>query len=121
MTIRCGIHAVSEHGIAGRGVLLDYCTWAKKQGRPYDPVSGHAITAADRKVVARDQNVKFKVGDILFIRGGYIQRYHELEKEIPTKLEELAHEPTFSGVEQSDDMKEFLHDSYVSVPTAMKA
>lgn len=71
----------------------------------------HAISAAELRAVAEAQNVKFRVGDILFIRSGYISRYHELEKENPTKLRELVDEPTFAGVEQSVEMKAFLHDT----------
>ncbi|CAK7204040.1 hypothetical protein SEUCBS139899_006791 [Sporothrix eucalyptigena] len=109
---RCGIHAISQHGIAGRGVLLDYYAWAHKNGKVYDPTSAHAMTAADLQAVAEDQGVTFKTGDILFIRGGYIKRYHELEKENSARLTELAHEPEFAGVEQTDAMKTFLHDNY---------
>ncbi|OAA59734.1 hypothetical protein SPI_05932 [Niveomyces insectorum RCEF 264] len=109
---RCGIQAISKHGIAGRGVLLDYYGWAKKQGRPYDPTTQHAITVKDLQDVAKAQNVEFRVGDILFIRSGYVSRYHELEKENPAKLEDLADNPAFAGVEQSEEMKTFLHDQY---------
>lgn len=111
-TTRCGIHAISNHGIAGRGFLLDYYAWAHKNGKAYDPCSNHAFTAADLQAVAKDQGVTFKQGDILFIRGGYIKRYHELEKENPKRLDELSGEPEFAGVEQTDAMKTFLHDTY---------
>ncbi len=108
---KCGIQAISQHGIAGRGVLLDYYAWAQKNGRTYDPTEQHAMTAAELKEVAKAQNVEFRPGDLLFIRGGYIKRYHELETENPKKLEELAENPTFAGVEQTEEMKAFLHDS----------
>ena len=32
---KCGIHHWSEHGIAGRGVLLDYWGYAKQHGIEY--------------------------------------------------------------------------------------
>ena len=108
---RCGIQAIAQHGIAGRGVLLDHYGWARRHGHPYDPVSGYSIPVAELKEVAREQGVAFRPGDILLIRSGYISRYHELEKENPAKLEELVESPCFAGVEQSEEMKTFLHDS----------
>ncbi|KAL1963342.1 hypothetical protein VTN77DRAFT_8463 [Rasamsonia byssochlamydoides] len=109
---KCGIHAISQHGIAGRGILLDHYAWAQKQGRPYDPVSGHAIPLSELLEVAKEENVEFRPGDILLVRSGYIARYYELQRENPAKLEELVHKPCFAGVEQSEEMKAFLHDSY---------
>ncbi|KKA24601.1 hypothetical protein T310_1348 [Rasamsonia emersonii CBS 393.64] len=112
---RCGIQAISQHGIAGRGVLLDHYSWAKKQGRPYDPVSGHAIPVSELLEVAKAQNVEFRPGDILLIRSGYVSRYYELQKENPAKLEELSHNECFAGVEQSEEMKKFLHDKLTGI------
>ncbi|RLL98504.1 hypothetical protein CFD26_106026 [Aspergillus turcosus] len=109
---RCGIQAIAQHGIATRGVLLDHYSWAKKHGRPYDPFSGYAIPSSELEQVAIEQNVKFQPGDILLVRSGYVSRYYEMQKENPAKLEDLAHNPAYAGVEQSEDMKKFLHDNY---------
>jgi hypothetical protein len=54
--------------------------------------------------------VKFQPGDILLVRSGYVSRYYEMQKENPAKLEDLAHNPAYAGVEQSEEMKTFLHD-----------
>jgi hypothetical protein len=32
---RCGIHHWAQHGIAGRGVLIDYWTYANEKGIAY--------------------------------------------------------------------------------------
>lgn len=32
---KCGIHHWAEHGIAGRGILIDYWTYAKENGIVY--------------------------------------------------------------------------------------
>jgi hypothetical protein len=74
-------------------------------------MSGYAIPVDELLAVARYQKVEFQQGDILLIRSGYISRYHELKKENPKKLEDLAHSPAYAGVEQSEEMKTFLHDS----------
>lgn len=74
-------------------------------------MSGHAIPVEELLAVAKAEKVDFKQGDILIVRSGYISRYYELQKENPGKLEDLAHNPNFAGVEQSEEMKTFLHDS----------
>lgn len=61
--------------------------------------------------VAKAENVTFQTGDILLVRTGYICKYYTLQKENPAKLEDLAHNPAYAGVEQSEEMKAFLHDS----------
>lgn len=106
------MHVISNHGIVGRGVLLDYYSWAIENGKPYDPLSSHEITVDDLKAVAVSEGVEFHVGDILLVRSGYTARYHELEKTDPKKLSEAGVEvPSLAGVEQSEEMKEWLHDS----------
>jgi xanthine dehydrogenase iron-sulfur cluster and FAD-binding subunit A len=66
------------------------------------------------KAVAKEQTVEFEVGDILLIRCGYIKQYHELERTNPEALVKAGCEnPTLAGVEQTEDMKTWLHDWYV--------
>ena len=50
--MRCSIHHWAEHGIAGRGVLLDYRHYALTHNKPYDPYTSHAITLDDLKACA---------------------------------------------------------------------
>jgi hypothetical protein len=74
------MHVISNHGIVGRGVLLDYYSWSIISGKKYDPLTSHEITVDELKAVAKDQKVEFQVGDIRLIRSGYTVRYYELEK-----------------------------------------
>lgn len=107
------MQAISDHGIVGRGVLLDYYSWAVKNGKDYDPFTSHAITVKDLKAVAAAQSTKFEVGDILLVRSGYTAQYYKLEKNNPQRLKEAGVSvPSFAGVEQSEEMKEWLHNSY---------
>jgi len=108
------MHVISNHGIVGRGVLLDYYSWVIKNGKSYDPLTSHAITVEELKAVAASQGVEFQIGDILLVRSGYTARYYELEKSDPKRLLEAGVEtPNLAGVEQSEEMKTWLHDSYV--------
>jgi kynurenine formamidase len=110
---KCGMNVISDHGIVGRGVLLDYYSWALENGKPYDPLTSHAITVKDLEVVAKAQDVTFEIGDILLVRSGYTARYYELERENLQRLKEAGIEsPNLAGVEQSEEMKEWLHDHY---------
>jgi hypothetical protein len=97
-------------------VLLDYYSWCQQTGKPYDPFTSHAIQLEDLLAVAKAQNVKFQIGDILLIRSGYTAAYYEYEKSDPKKLDEAGSlHPTLAGVAQTEEMKSWLHDSYVSL------
>lgn len=106
------MQAISNHGIVGRGVLLDYYSWKLNKGETYDPMSSHAIQLDELLAVAKDQNVEFQTGDILIIRSGYTSAYYNYEKADPKRLDEVAvHMPSLAGVAQTEEMKEWLHDS----------
>jgi hypothetical protein len=109
---RLGIDAWAKKGIVGRGVFLDVYSWAQKE-KPYDPFTTHGITASDLKACAKAQGASFQIGDILLVRTGWITKYSSLtnaEKEDRAKLDMMQH--AYAGLEASDDMKDFLHDSY---------
>ncbi|KAJ5099086.1 putative cyclase [Penicillium argentinense] len=114
LTDRCGMHVVSRHGIVGRGVFIDYYRYAQKFNKPYDPLTSHAINLNELLACANYQGTQFQKGDILIIRSGYVSRYNELQESNPAKLERsAASNPTLAGVEQSEEMKTWLHDSCV--------
>ncbi|SOV06917.1 uncharacterized protein UDID_05744 [Ustilago sp. UG-2017a] len=132
-----GIHHLAQHGICGRGVLLDvfeylshhgtdhvkrddypWSSWPQYGGgKGYDPRTGFRITVADLIATAKHQNVTFRRGDILLIRSGFTARYYSL-----TSAERAAwSDPTpkngkegmeFAGVEQCEEMKEFMWDNH---------
>ncbi|KAF9559510.1 hypothetical protein CPC08DRAFT_708803 [Agrocybe pediades] len=111
---RVGMQNWANHGICGRGVLLDIVSYHEKNGGklPYDPWTTHAITVADLEAVARYQNVEFRTGDILLLRVGFIQKYYRVATE---ERHALASRPeTFAGIEQGDDMKRFLWNNHFS-------
>ncbi|KAF8889810.1 putative cyclase-domain-containing protein [Infundibulicybe gibba] len=107
-----GIQNWADHGICGRGVLLDVVRYytGGTAPLPYDPWSTHAITVAELEACAKKQGVTFRQGDILLLRVGFIQKYYESSQEtrdaLPNKPE------TFAGIEQSDDMKRFLWNNH---------
>ncbi|KAI0668300.1 putative cyclase-domain-containing protein [Trametes maxima] len=110
--IKYGIHNWAQHGICGRGVLIDLVKYyTDLHGKlPYDPVTTHAIPLADILAAAKKQGVTFRRADILILRVGFISRYtgatQEERNDIGTR------EETFAGLEQSEDMKRFLWNNH---------
>ncbi|THX23339.1 hypothetical protein D6D10_10340 [Aureobasidium pullulans] len=112
---RCGIQAVSNHGIIGRGVLLDYYGWKLSKGESYDPLTSHSIHLEELSAVAKHQGVKFEVGDILLIRSGYTDTYYKYTTEAPARLDDAGSlHPCLAGIAQTEEMKTWLHDNYFS-------
>jgi len=109
---KIGIQNWANHGICGRGVLLDLVRYYTSNGSqlPYDPWTTHGITVNELEAVAKHQGVQFRTGDILLIRVGFIQKYYAVSQEerdaLPGKPE------TFAGIEQSEDMKRFLWNNH---------
>jgi hypothetical protein len=64
---------VENGGIVGRGVLLDYLSWAESEDIKISQLEKIEIPISDLEKVAASQGVEFKPNDILFIRTGYVQ------------------------------------------------
>ena len=98
--------AWAAQGIVGRGVLIDYYTWAQEH-EPYNPLSTHPITPESLKQVIAAQNLELRPADILFIRSGFIEVYSKVDTE---GREEIAsvNPPHFAGVEQSEAVLEWI-------------
>lgn len=97
----------------GRGVLLDYWTYA---GKSYDVNTRHPISAQELQACAKSQGVEFKYGDILLVRTGWINTYNAMTQDKRIKLTEVPqYQHTFVGVDQTPEMADLLHDNYFSV------
>lgn len=96
--------------ITGRGVLLDWYTWAQKNNITIDHFSTHAIPLEQLLAVAQQQKVLFQPGDILLIRTGWLSSYRKLS------IDERAALPSRTvrsscGVEASEEMIRWHWDS----------
>ncbi|KZV72854.1 hypothetical protein PENSPDRAFT_649442 [Peniophora sp. CONT] len=113
--LRLGIHNWAQHGICGRGVLLDMVRFyeAKHDGKlPYEPCTGGVISTADLQACAQAQGVEFRMGDILLVRMGYLGAYKRAS--INEREELCARSANYVGVDASDDMKRFLWNTHFS-------
>jgi len=70
---------MAEQGIVGRGILLDYHSWALSQSPPilHDAFTSHSIPLSHLLAVAASQGTEIKFGDILIVRSGYTVAQHE--------------------------------------------
>ena len=104
-----GIDAWAEHGIAGRGVLVDVARWRQGQGRPLDPLVPERITVDDLEAVLEAQGVTPGIGDILCVRTGWPDGYRALDR--PARASYAA-APTFAGLDAGEAMARFVWDAH---------
>ena len=127
---KCSIHHWAEHGIAGRGVLLDYRAYALANNIKYDAYTSHSISYVDLYACGKAQGIDIrpaaqggdiKVGDILFIRSGWKEAYDsktdEENAQLATRHAGLSGPVEgeileFAGVKQEQEILDWLHDSY---------
>ncbi|KAJ7237737.1 putative cyclase-domain-containing protein [Mycena haematopus] len=111
---RIGIQNWATHGICGRGVLLDLVSYQTSlsldKTLPYNPWTTHSIGVNELEACAKAQGVKFRRGDILILRVGFIKKYYEASQEERDALQ--ARSETFAGIEQSEEMKRFLWNNH---------
>ncbi|CEL06439.1 hypothetical protein ASPCAL09616 [Aspergillus calidoustus] len=100
-----GLQAWCSRGLAGRGVLVDYASYARRHGIEINHFSGHAITLKDLLAVAAEQDVEFRTGDVLFLRTGYVAAYQELDS---AGRERVAQVREWCGLGQSRETTEWL-------------
>ena len=65
-------------GIIGRGVLIDWYSWAQKNGIHRSPFQTGAVEYSHIKAIITENNLEFRSGDILFIRVGFTAQYNKL-------------------------------------------
>jgi kynurenine formamidase len=108
---RIGLQHWAKEGIAGRGVLIDYAGWAEKKGIEYSTFEAHEAKLDDIYAIARECNIEFEKGDILFVRIGMSKEWDN--KMTTAEKEAYAANPHFqhAGVEASQDVLKFLWDN----------
>ncbi|MGH8014099.1 MAG: cyclase family protein, partial [Candidatus Binataceae bacterium] len=69
----CSIEPIANHGVVGRGVLLDI---ARLKGKRHLDAN-EAITVTDLEAAAKRQKMPIEKHDILLIRTGWLQRFYD--------------------------------------------
>jgi kynurenine formamidase len=104
-----GIEHWAEHGIVGRGVLLDVVAHRRRERRDYDPLAGEAIDADELREIVVAEQVDLRPGDVLCVRTGWIEAYRALETEARVAMAQTVR---VSGLAGSEDVARFLWDSH---------
>jgi kynurenine formamidase len=106
-----GMEHFAEHGIVGRGVLLDVQRHLSAGGTPLDPFAGEAIAPETLCATAEAQGVELRKGDVLCVRTGWVQEYRKLPRD---RREQMGASPRTSGLTGSEAMARFLWDAGAS-------
>ena len=69
---------MSEKGIVGRGVLVDYFSWLINKGRTIDHFDTTPIPVSELQACLADQGTEVHFGDILLVRTGIAPTYRFL-------------------------------------------
>jgi hypothetical protein len=77
---------IATHPIATRGVLLDWYSYAIKHNIPHTPFTNQHIPLSQLLIVAQEEGVTFRKGDVLLIRTGWTDAYYKLSEEEKDKL-----------------------------------
>jgi hypothetical protein len=103
-----GIDGWADKAIAGRGILVDYASWAatQTQRNSYDAMATHAISVDDIKTILAASDTQPRAGDILFVRTGYVGAYLGLDDAGKQALQTAKH--SWAGIEQGEDMARWL-------------
>lgn len=108
---RIGIGHWAKRGIAGRGVLIDYLSWAEKKGISVDGLSQHAASLDDVQAIARECNIEFQEGDIFFLRIGLTKTWASMS-DAQKQAYSAQQVPEHAGLEQSERVLRFMWDNH---------
>ena len=101
---------VRNGGIVGRGVLLDWASWASKNGISLSPFQTGAVELSHLKQIVKEKDIHFKPGDILFIRSGFSAAYNKLS-EAEQKAFPDRQPPGLLGLEATKDVLRWMWEN----------
>lgn len=92
----------------GRGVLIDYLRWAEKKGIKYSTFSTHPVRLRDILDIAKENNITFQKGDILFVRIGVTKEWDTIMTDAQKREYSDNPKPEHAGVEATTDVLRWL-------------
>ena len=107
---RIGMQHWAQAGIAGRGVLIDYVSYAEKKGIKYSSFEVHQFKLSEIIEIAKDCNIEFRKGDILLVHSGTTKAWDGMSRAEKAAYS-AAGRPLHAGLEATEDMLRFLWDS----------
>jgi kynurenine formamidase len=104
-----GIEKWVEHGMVGRGVLLDVARHLAERG-DFDPFVKRSLTPAELDEVAEAQGVTIEMGDVLCVRTGWMAKYRSQDAE-GRKAANDSH--AFVGLAADEGMARWIWDKHL--------
>lgn len=92
----------------GRGVLIDYATWAENKGIKYTTFSTHQVRLSDILEIAKECNITFQKGDVLFVRVGVTKEWDTIMTDAQKQQYSDNPSPEHAGVEATTDVLRWL-------------
>lgn len=124
-TLGNSVHWWRETGFTGRGVLLDYRTYAESKGLTYETAKRHSISYDELAACGKYQGLDIRpasqggdmqIGDILLIRTGWTvdlyKRDPEESKKLALRKDGEGGTLEWVGVKQEQAIIDWLHDCY---------
>jgi kynurenine formamidase len=108
---RLGVEHWVEHGIVGRGVLIDVARHQDLLGDPLIQTEGRSIGPDEISAVAGAQGVELRAGDVLCVRLGWESYYEGLDK---SGRAEIRTPSAFPGLAATEDMARFLWNNGIA-------
>ncbi len=103
-----GIDQFADHGIAGRGVLVDIAGSMERTGN-FDPLEPRSITVDQLQAVLAEQQVELQTGDFLCLRTAWSRGYLALTD---AERASYAAAPTFAGLAADESMARYLWNAH---------
>lgn len=100
-----GLQPWTRKGIAGRGVLIDFVSYAERNGIEVSHFDGFAISLSQVLAIIDEQKVELHTGDILFLRTGYTTAYKSRND---NQRREISSKREWCGLGQSKETTEWL-------------
>lgn len=100
-----GLQPWTRKGIAGRGVLIDFKSYADRNGIKVPHFDGFAISLNQVLAIIDEQKVELHTGDILFLRTGYTTAYKSLND---SQRRDISSKKEWCGLGQSRETTEWL-------------
>jgi hypothetical protein len=112
---RISIGHWAQNGIATRGFLIDYVSYAQKRGIAIDGIGGQKVTLDDVHDIARECRIEFRPGDVFFLRCGFTMIWEamSMEQKLQYRTDTAEKNHKHSGIEQSERVVHSLWENHI--------
>ncbi|KAJ5115273.1 hypothetical protein NUU61_001032 [Penicillium alfredii] len=83
---KIGVKNIAIEPIVTRGILLDWYSYAQREGLACSPFTNQAIPLSHLLQIAHEAGVTFRQGDVLLIRSGWTAAYQQLSDDEKEQL-----------------------------------